>query len=157
MLICALNLSRQTRRSTQQSAPLPRAKPRGLRRLRVLSASALSFSSSFTSSISLTYLNSFIVISFADPHPLTLLESYRFKNIGGGGCSFSKLSTFNCRLSTSDHQVGRAPSFRRIVTSLPHHVFTSLFHNLKGFPCPPNITPNLTVSTRILAASVATC
>src|SRR5229473_3450258 len=25
------------------------------------------------------------IISFADPHPLTLLESYRFKNIAGQG------------------------------------------------------------------------
>src|SRR2546429_8424001 len=25
------------------------------------------------------------IISFADPHPLTLLESYLFKNSGGGG------------------------------------------------------------------------
>src|SRR5713101_1271751 len=29
--------------------------------------------------------NSHGIISFADPHPLTLLESYRFKNIGGRG------------------------------------------------------------------------
>jgi hypothetical protein len=28
--------------------------------------------------------NFFPLISFADPHPLTLLESYRFKNMGGG-------------------------------------------------------------------------
>src|SRR6267154_5099547 len=27
--------------------------------------------------------NSHGIISFADPHPLTLLQSYRFKNIGG--------------------------------------------------------------------------
>jgi hypothetical protein len=29
--------------------------------------------------------NSHEIISFADPHPLTLLESYRFKNIRGWG------------------------------------------------------------------------
>src|SRR5712691_5951247 len=37
---------------------------------------------------------SFPVISFADPHPLTPLESYRFKNQGGEGCpSLSPLTT----------------------------------------------------------------
>ncbi len=37
--------------------------------------------------------NSHGIISFADPHPLTLLESYRFKNIGGQGAP----STFPAR------------------------------------------------------------
>src|SRR5713101_4624834 len=37
---------------------------------------------------------SFPVISFADPHPLTPLESYRFINQGGEGCpSLSPLTT----------------------------------------------------------------
>jgi tetratricopeptide (TPR) repeat protein len=31
------------------------------------------------------FVNSHGIISFTDPHPLTLLESYRFKNIGGRG------------------------------------------------------------------------
>src|SRR5271167_90761 len=30
---------------------------------------------------------SYGIISFTDPHPLTLLKSYRFKNRVGGGCS----------------------------------------------------------------------
>src|SRR5258708_28010240 len=33
----------------------------------------------------LPYFKSHRNISFADRHPLTLLESYRFKNVGGGG------------------------------------------------------------------------
>src|SRR5713101_1774575 len=45
---------------------------------------------------------SFPVISFADPHPLTPLESYRFKNQGGEGCpSPSPLTTRRSSLRSS--------------------------------------------------------
>src|ERR1700687_1743685 len=40
------------------------------------------------------------IISFTDPHPLTTVVSYRYKNIGGG--FFLILQTFNVELSTFD-------------------------------------------------------
>jgi hypothetical protein len=33
-------------------------------------------------------IKSFVFISFADPHPLTTIESYRYKNSGGRGSAF---------------------------------------------------------------------
>src|SRR5258708_25825687 len=62
--------------------------------LRLLSVSALDCSSSpvfqtFHLSSFVSHFapssTSFPAISFADPHPLTLLESYRFKNVTGRG------------------------------------------------------------------------
>jgi hypothetical protein len=59
--------------------------PHSQRSSRPCCASGLPSLISFTSFVSLTSFNSFPVISFADPHPLTLLKSYRFKYIGGRG------------------------------------------------------------------------
>jgi hypothetical protein len=57
---------------------------------------------------------SFPLISFTDPHPLTLLESYRFKN-SGGGC-IPDLSTFQ--------------AFQRADLPRPHKPFTCNTYNL---------------------------
>src|SRR6266849_10312932 len=52
-------------------------------RLEPRRAPRLSSFTSFISFASLTSFKSFPLNLFADPHPLTLLESYRFKNSAG--------------------------------------------------------------------------
>jgi hypothetical protein len=61
------------------------------------------------------------ILSFAGPHPLTLLESYRFKNMAGRGYSLpSDLQTF--RRANVPHS---PRSFPYLVTSLSHYFLAS--------------------------------
>ena len=78
MLSWVLTVSHHPRRPIPDSRSLPN--------LCVLRASALEASFlPFTNIPTCEPPNSFGILSFADPHPLTPLESYRFKNIGGWG------------------------------------------------------------------------
>ncbi len=57
--------------------------------------------------------NSHGIISFADPHPQTHLESYRLKNVGGRGCSqLSRLGTpkIPSRMYLSFQSLAQCPS-----------------------------------------------
>ena len=66
------------------------------------------------------------IISFADPHPLTLLESYLFKNTGGRGYS-----------PRSDLRLFRRSNAPHSPKSFPYLVTSSLpcFLLLKSFNC----------------------
>ena len=78
------------------------------------------------------------IIYFADPHPLTLLESYLFKNSGGRGHSLRpdlRIAALPQLLSGDPDPVGTFrrsdnPSFRYHVISLPPYLFFS-----KPFSC----------------------
>src|ERR1700686_5392932 len=60
--------------------------------------------------------NSHGIISFTDPHPLTPVVSYRYKNIGGG--FFLILQTFSVDLSTFD-LLQSSPLFSLCYTLFP--------------------------------------
>src|SRR6267154_399615 len=90
--------------------------------------------------------NPFPLISFADPHPLTPLLSYRFKNRGRGASSFSSSLLLSCH--PEPLREGSAFSFPRCF--LASLTFTSerLFHVLKTtyrepMPIPERPQPTL--------------
>jgi hypothetical protein len=139
-------------------------------------------------SLSLTsfprFFKSHRITSFADPHPLTLLESYRFKNRGGGrvpGPSHvphpvspsSKSITVLSRACLPQAGAARdllslasfllcVLSFLRylflfppVFTSLLLPVVTSIFRKAKS--CPQNNTLSISANTRTPAATAAIC
>ena len=83
---------------------------------------------------------SFPLISFADPHPLTLLESYRFKNrVGEGDQAFSKLGRPNVqddtRLCPIYYQsLTDSPAQRQSTISFPFNDLRTLFIATEGTP-----------------------
>src|SRR5882762_9280270 len=86
------------------------------------------------------------IISFTDPHPLTPVVSYRYKNIGGG--TFLALQTFNLELLTFD-LLHSSPLFSLFytlfsATGLPQpFVYQSLphsFHRDGGCGVPPVVS-----------------
>src|SRR5882762_1948885 len=92
------------------------------------------------------------IISFTDPHPLTTVVSYRYKNIGGG--FFLILQTLNVELSTSD-LLHSSPLFSLCytlfsATGLPQpFVYQSLPHSFHrvGVCTPPSCLRRSEVQT----------
>jgi hypothetical protein len=78
------------------------------------------------------------IISFADPHPLTLLESYRFKNMAGRGYSLRselRIATLPQLLRGGDPDpVG---TFRR--ANFPHPPKSFPYHTSENSPVSPTI------------------
>ncbi len=68
--------------------------------------------------------NSFIVISFADPHPLNSVVSYRYKNSGGRASSDAPAAHF-------DPIVGSTNSFPHTLLADPHPLNPLVSHFYK--------------------------
>jgi hypothetical protein len=116
------------------------------------------------------------IISFADPHPLTPLESYRFKNRGGGSVSLSLPQPGPCESSRA-RRGGRDLFFLCLFLTLRSSAFSASLRYLFLFPsvftslllpvvtsisrkaksCPQNNTLILNVNTRTPAATAAAC
>ncbi len=88
------------------------------------------------------YSKSHRIISFADPHPLNLLESYRFKNIGGRG----RLQPSNLPTSTPRSEPSSffsCPCALSFATARPYHsCFQILAHSFyHDGGCTPLLIP----------------
>src|SRR6266436_4726894 len=103
------------------------------------------------------------IISFADPHPLTPLQSYRSKNTGGRGATPTVGSLFcvdpsyfpTLRSSAFSASLRYLLLLSSFSTSLLLYLVTSIFR--KANLCPQNKTPTISANSRTPAASAATC
>jgi hypothetical protein len=115
------------------------------------------------------------IISFADPHPLTPLESYRFKNRGGGrvsptpshpvlgvtrarrgGRDLLFLCLFLLCVPLRSQRLCVIFSCSRL--SLPRCFYPSVLQSLERLiQCPQNNTLSISANTRTPAATAAIC
>ena len=88
--------------------------------------------------------NSFPAISFADPHPLTLLESYRFENVTGRG----RLQPSDTKPLLSRHRFASISHLDATLTDLPASVANKRLTVLLS-PLDATLTKNTGVGSRL--------